>query len=406
MIGTGTSSDASSPAPRPADNMAANETPKSSAPSTPNDDSVRSVPGHINSEDYFGRAPRLPNASTRSLPTTSITMLHTSPDAFQNSSTSQSHHSQGRSVQMPRNQMYNGQNGGPGYRSTSSGPIAPYAFSSTPQLRQDNKSVPAPSPQGLQHLAGARLGHPSHPSSSSDSTTSTSGSSSRSMIGSQFASKDDSVLNTYDVRKSMVENTPASTINLSTSVPDLSLSVQDGPVKPSPDRYRRGGRRSDSSNTITAASAALTPTQQPPSVSPLAGPGTPKTAATAVVPADDLQAPTRPGHSRASSVDDMQTPRQGSIDQAKRYRRRSLSGLDANAQAASFDTTAAPSSTPIKPPTKRSSQELRPQSSSSRHGSRPTSSQSHERQGSAGSASSVSSARPSVSFARSSKVMS
>lgn len=50
--------------------MTANETPKSSAPSTPNDDSVRSVPAQINSDDYFGRAPRLPNASTRSLPTT------------------------------------------------------------------------------------------------------------------------------------------------------------------------------------------------------------------------------------------------------------------------------------------------------------------------------------------------
>lgn len=67
---TGTGSDASSPAPRPAENIAANDTPKSSAPSTPNDESVRSVPAQINSDDYFGRAPRLPNASTRSLPTT------------------------------------------------------------------------------------------------------------------------------------------------------------------------------------------------------------------------------------------------------------------------------------------------------------------------------------------------
>ena len=50
--------------------MAANDTPKSSAPSTPNDDSVRYVPAQVNGDDYFGRAPRLPNASTRSLPTT------------------------------------------------------------------------------------------------------------------------------------------------------------------------------------------------------------------------------------------------------------------------------------------------------------------------------------------------
>lgn len=46
-----------------------NETPKSSAPSTPNDDHARPVQV-VNGDDYFGRPPRLPNHSTRSLPGT------------------------------------------------------------------------------------------------------------------------------------------------------------------------------------------------------------------------------------------------------------------------------------------------------------------------------------------------
>jgi hypothetical protein len=67
--GTGTNSNSSSPVSRPAD-LHSNETPTSSAPSTPNDDQGRQVQVHISGDDYFGRAPRLPNASTRSLPNT------------------------------------------------------------------------------------------------------------------------------------------------------------------------------------------------------------------------------------------------------------------------------------------------------------------------------------------------
>lgn len=321
----------------------------------------------------------------------SITMLHSSSDAFQNSSAPQSHHQQARPSQMQRSQMYNGQSGGAGYRGTSA-PIAPYAFSSTPQLRQDARATSAPNPHTLQQVNPARLGHPQHPSSSSDSTVSTSGSSSRSLAAPQFASKDDSVIGSSDVRKSTVEGFPASAITLSTSVPDLSLALQDAPVKPSPDRYRRGTRRTDSSNSGTASSSAPTPTPQSPSIGASTASGVAKTTNVPTFSASELQGPTRPGHNRASSVDDMHMPRPGSIDQAKRYRRRSLSGLDANAQAASLDPVLI---APIAPSAKRPAQELRPPSSSSRHGSRPNSSQSHERQNSAGSASSTASARPS-----------
>jgi hypothetical protein len=68
--GAGTGSDTSSPIPRPGDVPHPGDTPKSSAPSTPNDDQARSVQVHITGEDYFGGPPRLGNASTRSLPNT------------------------------------------------------------------------------------------------------------------------------------------------------------------------------------------------------------------------------------------------------------------------------------------------------------------------------------------------
>ncbi|KAF2657661.1 hypothetical protein K491DRAFT_320917 [Lophiostoma macrostomum CBS 122681] len=322
----------------------------------------------------------------------SITMIHSSADAFQNPPQSQSHHQQARTAQMPRGQMYNAQGGGPGYRGTSA-PIAPYAFSSTPQLRQDGRSTSAPNPHALQQMNHARLGHPSHPSSSSDSTVSTSGSSSRSAAGAHYTSKDDSVIGSTEVRKSTVDSYPASAITLSASVPDLSLSIMDGPVKPSPDRYRRAGPRRTDSSPSTNTSATATPTQHSPLIGAPNGSGSSKLGN---VPSltTDLQAFSRPGHGRASSVDDMQISRQGAIDQARRYRRRSLSGLEVP-QVGPQTPIEQHQKSPVVPSAKRPTQEFRPASSSSRHGSRPSSSQGHDRQGSAGSNSSTTSTRPS-----------
>jgi hypothetical protein len=321
----------------------------------------------------------------------SITMLHSSPDAFQNQPT-QPHHQQQRSSQMPRNQSYNATSPGTGYRGTSA-PIAPYAFSSTPQLRQEMRSSSAPSQQALQqaHSANSRLAHPGHPthaSSSSDSTVSTSGSSSRSLAAPSFGTKDD------DMRKSIVDGMAS----VSTSVPDLSLmTFPDVQGKPAPGRYRRPPPgRTDSTNSATASPSTPTPTQQSPAIgaSTTSGLARPNPAPLTL---EELPQPVRPGHNRASSVDDMQLPRGSSADAAKRYRRRSLSGFDANAMTTNTAPTAAAVSTaPITAP-KRPTQELRPPSSSSRHGSRPTSSQSHERRGSSGSNVSNGSNRPSVS---------
>ncbi|KAF2442712.1 hypothetical protein P171DRAFT_455730 [Karstenula rhodostoma CBS 690.94] len=311
---------------------------------------------------------------------TPITMLHSSSDAFQTPS-AQPHHPQQRSSQMPRTQSY-AQAAGAGYRGTSA-PIAPYAFSSTPQLRQETRSTSAqqqqPLPQQTQAANPARLGHPTHASSSSDSTVSTSGSSSRSLVAPSFTAREDG-----DFRKSVAEHLPAS-INLSTSVPDLSLSMPDASVKPSPGRYRRTASRTDSS----ASATVTTPTQQSPSVTATVPPSNTRPNQALQLDTTDLLPPARPGHNRASSVDDMQMQRAATSEQAKRYRRRSLSSIEAMAATAAPLSAVTAATTVARP-----AMDARPASSSNR---RPGSSQSHERQGSSGSTtSSHASNRPSV----------
>ncbi|KAI4677583.1 hypothetical protein J4E81_010860 [Alternaria sp. BMP 2799] len=239
-----------------------------------------------------------------------ITMPYSPSDAYKNTPNHPNQQQQ-RASQMPRNQQ-NGNSGGTGYRGTAA-PIAPYAFNSTPQLRQDNRSASTPAPQTLQqppsHANQTRLGHPSHPSSSSDSTVSTSGSSNRSSAGPPAAARDD-----RDTKKPYDSAAPS--ITLSTSIPDLSLSIGDTPAKPSPGRYRRGAGRTDSSNSIPTG--ASTPTQRSTSG------GNSQMGPTQ----NDGPQPFRPGHNRANSADDTQVIRSGGIDPAKRYRRRSFNGLE------------------------------------------------------------------------------
>ncbi|RMZ68657.1 Immunoglobulin A1 protease [Pyrenophora seminiperda CCB06] len=312
-----------------------------------------------------------------------LTMPYSPSDAYKNTP-NQPNQPQPRVSQMPRTQQ-NGNSGGTGYRGTAA-PIAPYAFNSTPQLRQENRSVSAPTPQALQQPPShttpqSRLGHPSHPSSSSDSTVSTSGSSNRSSGGPAMGAKDDS-----DIKKPASSVAPS--ITLSTSIPDLSFSIGgDAPAKPSPGRYRRGAGRTDSSNSVPTG--GTTPTQR----STTAGTSyiTSQSTPNGTSGASELPAPFRPGHSRANSADDMQVIRPGGVDSAKRYRRRSFSGLEAENTAPSIVPLQAGLATGQN--TTTSPNTTRP-SSSSRTESRPDSNQSHERKGSVGSASSNNSSTP------------
>lgn len=290
--------------------------------------------------------------------TSPITMPYSS-DAYQNAP-SQSHQQR---QHMQRN--YSGQTGGTGYRGTSA-PIAPYAFSSTPQLRQDSRSVSSPTPQAAQqqppaNRQQARLGHPSHPSSSSDSTVSTSGSSSRSTA---HTSKDD------------IDMKPVGDftgITLSTAIPDLSLSLDDAPVKASPGRYRRAAGRTDSSASISTGGSTPTATQR----SSIASTPTNSTHDTSVGD-NDLTPTGRPGHNRANSADNTLV-QVGTHDSAKRYRRRSFAGVEGPNGQPLGATPAGPAPVQTVTPT------MRPASNSGRPGSRPASSHSHQRQGSAGS---------------------
>lgn len=315
------------------------------------------------------------------------TMPYSSSDGYQNAPSQPHHQQQQRGSQMPRNQAYNGHSSGTGYRGTPT-PIAPYAFSSTPPLRQENRSVSSPQPQLSQqapsHVNHARLGHPSHPSSSSDSTVSTSGSSNRSVVNPSHVVKEG------ENRKP--NDSAASSITLSTSVLDLSFSVGgDAPMKPSPGRYRRGAGRTDSSTSIPTAGS--TPTQRSSATTP--------TQASPALPTldTDLTGPARPGHSRTISADDSSLGRSGGGDAAKRYRRRSFNGLDGNAIAANMASMQVGATTAESTTVNTASAEpTRPVSSSGRQGSRPASSHSHDRQGSAGSASSKASSRSQVSL--------
>ncbi|EOA85357.1 uncharacterized protein SETTUDRAFT_89871 [Exserohilum turcica Et28A] len=309
------------------------------------------------------------------------TMSYSPSDAYKNTN-NHSTQQQPRASQMPRNQ-HGGNSGATGYRGTAA-PIAPYAFSSTPQLRQENRSVSAPAPQPAQQSSNpanqARLGHPSHPSSSSDSTVSTSGSSNRSSAGPSGTTRDDA-----DAKKSADSMAPS--ITLSTSNLDLSLSIGESPVKPSPGRYRRGAGRTESSNSVPTGST--TPTQRSTSG------GIPQTTTSSQptpngsVEAAGSTTPPKPAHSRANSADETQIVRPGGMDPAKRYRRRSFNGLEGEAITPSM------ASLQVSPATGQSvvvnqNAAARP-SSSGRTASRPDSSHSHRRQGSAGSASSNSS---------------
>ena len=103
---------------------------------------------------------------------------------------------------------------------------------------------------------------------------------------------------------------PGSLINLSSALPDLSLSFEQ-PVKASPDRYRRQGqKRFDSSNTVPKAPSQL---GAAPAISTLS--------------TDDAPQISEPVH-RQASVDDTSLPKTGQSELAKRYRRRSLNQLD------------------------------------------------------------------------------
>lgn len=163
--------------------------------------------------------------------------------------------------------------------------VQPYAFQSTPHLRQETRTISAPASSH-----GAIGGH-RHASSQSTSSSDT---------GSVPSSgKDDSVIGSR----------PSSAINLSAQLPDLSFTPFDTQsVKPSPERYHRPtGKRTDSNNATSSH-----PKSAAPSGSGMASVG-------------HLYQQALP---KRSSADDMSINKSTGPELAKRYRRRSLNTLD------------------------------------------------------------------------------
>ncbi|KAL5694918.1 hypothetical protein EMGR_001940 [Emarellia grisea] len=256
-----------------------------------------------------------------------VSVLQTRPSSSSGSfapSPQPSQQQNSRSSTMSWN-SYNTVSGSQGYRAGHQ-VVAPYAFTGTPSLpnasfnttqnsqswsphlRPENRTSSAPSvPQGTPvhpHAIGSNPRFSHHPAAGSVST-----SSSNSSVQS-YRSKDDSAIPSRQSRSDPPLR-PLSTANLPS--PSSFMNVSSPTVaRPSPDRYRRGSRRSDNAagaqSTVTASSL----------------PGEDQLASK-----NALQEPSRkPGHARVSSMDDTARPEKPQAELAKRYRRRSWGNID------------------------------------------------------------------------------
>jgi hypothetical protein len=216
-------------------------------------------------------------------------------------------------------------------------PVAPYAFTSTPgltsggnfnrqaHLRPENRTFSAPAiPHGQPAMSPGSSSRQRYPAPASISTTS----SSSSNVTPSTQTKDD--ISVPSIRRAPdTINRPLSSINLSSSSSMLSVDSPASPVKPSPDRYRRNQRRPDVSGPNLSSQTVQTQISAPPSGTGMATVGHlyhPQ----AQQGNSTFRGPTSNGghQRRMTSVDDMQIVRQQTTEQAKRYRRRSMSGLE------------------------------------------------------------------------------
>ncbi|KAH0317384.1 hypothetical protein KCU74_g11282, partial [Aureobasidium melanogenum] len=193
-------------------------------------------------------------------PPSSINMLHSRPSS---SDAYQANHQ--RAGSTPRSN----------YRSSpSAAPVQPYAFQTTPHLRQESRTISASSnvPQVQQK---------GHKSTSSTSTTSSA-----------------------DLTTKTPPLSPGKDafINLSSNIPDLSLTSFETTPKSSPNRYRRTPQRADSNHSLQKAPSPASSV-------------------------DNLLTPPAPQLNRTSS-DDITVTKSNTSESAKRYRRRSLNSLE------------------------------------------------------------------------------
>ena len=238
--------------------------------------------------------------------TSTITMLQTRPasssGAFQ---TSSQHQQRGQGAKN----AYTGGNISSYRGPTSSTPVAPYAFTSTPALavsgqnsttpylRQENRTISAPA--GSPALGN----HASSPNKQRQLAPSP-------------------LLN--DPSDASLRSDPSSRLSILSQPLDLTLSDPrvnaNNSAKPSPDRYRRVHRRSETS------SAALNNQTTGGSAMP-SGSGMATVGHLYNFPTQSISSPsfTSPAHGGMVSKDDSAITR--SSEQAKRYRRRSMASM-------------------------------------------------------------------------------
>ena len=307
-------------------------------------------------------------------PTSTMTMLQTRPSSsepFQGGSQGQQHQ---RNTQIPRN-IYNASVGGMAagnYRGqTSTSPVSPYGFQHAPilqngpnplrqhptapsQPRLENRTASAPSiPITLQaqQQNSAASNRPRPPPVNQTFTTS------NAFPSQQQTSKDDVSIST----NLHIEPNPRPLSTLDLIPPNLQPASYATVAKSSPDRYRRNHRRAETSgalpsNTPVQGGSAM------PSGSGMAAVGnlythptqsssTPSLTTYREAPSPAVNNYDPASQSRLASKDDLnlQRERQASSDLAKRYRRRSISSLEAKDYAMS--ESQAPSQQPAQPKT-------------------------------------------------------
>ena len=291
-------------------------------------------------------------------PTSTITMLQTRPsssEAFQTGSQGQQHQ---RNNQIPRN-MYNTSVGGMAagnYRGhTSTSPVSPYAFTGTPILQNGQSQNPlrqhptGPQPPRLENRTNSAPSLPvtlqasqqSMPTSSRPRppviTPSSTPLNASTVYQPQLQpSKDDSSISTLSSKQS---NT-----RLDLNPPTLPPATYATVAKSSPDRYRRNHRRAETSGALTSNTTHVGSAM--PSGSGMAAVGQlythpNQTSSTPTLTSYPSYRGTQPSspiiNDYSSSVqprlskDDinLQRERQAQADLAKRYRRRSISSLEA-----------------------------------------------------------------------------
>ncbi|EAU34203.1 conserved hypothetical protein [Aspergillus terreus NIH2624] len=257
-----------------------------------------------------------------------VSVLQTRPSSSSGTFTS----SQSSPPQTSRNMSWNTYNttGSSGSYRVGHPVVAPYAFTSTPNLsnsttasnrqswagslRPANRTSSAPSAPQVSlgpNFPGANSRHVHNPAAGSVST-----SSSDSSLQS-YVSKDDTAIPSRQLR-SEPPLRPLSTANLpSPSSPSFMNISSPTVARPSPDRYRRGARRPDS--------VAGTP-------STTTGPGSPRmqpvTSLTDEPKGSAPDASRSAGHHRVSSADDTSRAEKSHPELAKRYRRRSWGNID------------------------------------------------------------------------------